>query len=106
MSFANDYSDLIAEYRQSLVETHRDVLRLARQLDAGDDSGMSELRAIAHKLAGNGASFGFPEITTAAKSLTAAALELRERGGSAAAVGEAAAVLAHVCSRAAASSRG
>jgi HPt (histidine-containing phosphotransfer) domain-containing protein len=51
----------------------RDQYEIARGLFEAEDSGASltQLQAIAHKLAGTGAAFGYPEL-----SRTAAALDL------------------------------
>lgn len=48
---------------------------LCAQISAGDPGAIAEAQAIAHQLAGSGASYGFDEITVAGRALEHAADE-------------------------------
>ncbi|MEO1175321.1 MAG: Hpt domain-containing protein [Myxococcota bacterium] len=85
MSLPDEYRDLVAAYVESLEPVAQSLAAWARRLEA-EGVGVQEIRELAHKLAGNGASFGFPEITEGAKRVTESARLLREDGGSAAEV--------------------
>lgn len=69
--FAAKYEALRQSFRAQLAERLTEMERLA---DAGPD-GLAELRAIAHRLAGQGGTFGAPEISRAASAVEEAPLE-------------------------------
>ena len=73
MNLPAEYHDLVEGYLQSLDETGLVLGELVEEVGIDPDSALPELRALAHKLAGNGASFGFPEISETAKEVTRAA---------------------------------
>ncbi|MEL6543504.1 MAG: Hpt domain-containing protein [Myxococcota bacterium] len=73
MNLPAEYHDLVEGYLESLAETGLLLAELVEELCVEPDKALPELRALAHKLAGNGASFGFPEISEAAKEVTLAA---------------------------------
>jgi PAS domain S-box-containing protein len=57
------YADLVAEYVVSLGQTAQ------KMRDALDSDDVAVLRTLTHRLKGSGASFGFPELTAAARPL-------------------------------------
>ncbi len=98
MNLPEEYRDLVEGYLESLEATRAELEALADALARDDGAALPALRAIAHKLAGNGASFGFPEITEAAKAVTRAARAFMEAPAlGSAGVADRARALARVC---------
>lgn len=101
MNLPEEYRDLVEGYLASLEPTCAQIDALALALVQDQVERLAELRAIAHKLAGNGASFGFPEITDAAKAVTLSARAYAAQpAGNLGPVAERARALAAVCRRA------
>ncbi len=61
-----DREQLRAWYRQAMVRRADELRALRPGLDASDPSAIDAVRAVAQALRGSGASFGFPELTSAA----------------------------------------
>lgn len=63
--------DLMAEFQERLAADHRAVAELweAAQHPARRDDALANLESIAHKLAGLGRTFGFPEVTDTGRAL-------------------------------------
>ncbi|MEM6730976.1 MAG: Hpt domain-containing protein [Myxococcota bacterium] len=80
MELPDEYRDLVHGYLTSLETT---IVELETRLSHAeiDLDELDALREIAHKLAGNGASFGFPDITEQAKKVTAGARAYAARSG-------------------------
>lgn len=93
MTLPEEYRDLVLDYVASLVPIARELDLWAAELEEYG-AWVKEIRETAHKLAGNGASFGFPEITARAKGVTESARRLREEGGTHAELAAAARALA------------
>lgn len=63
--------DLMAEFQERLAADHVAVAELWEdaQNPARRDAALTDLESVAHKLAGLGRTFGFPEVTDAGRAL-------------------------------------
>lgn len=67
--------DLQQKYLASLAEKADELKTLAKQLQQGDKLVEPRLRTLAHSLHGSGATFGYPQISTAAQAAETAGAE-------------------------------
>ncbi|MCA9706391.1 MAG: Hpt domain-containing protein, partial [Myxococcales bacterium] len=68
---------LRARYLASLPEKLERLESLRAQLEQGDEAAVEPLRVLAHRLAGSGASYGWPEISEAGERLEQASPDER-----------------------------
>jgi len=61
--------ELKAQYQYSLAEKIRHIKALLQEMREGKPDAIDQLRIVAHSLHGSGATFGFPEITEAARKV-------------------------------------
>jgi DNA-binding response OmpR family regulator len=61
--------ELKEQYRKSLSEKSQSIRELVRALRQGDSKAADEIRRVAHTLHGSGSTFGFPEISEAARAV-------------------------------------
>ena len=68
MARLDDVRDrLLGAYRAALATRAKDLARLASAHRAGDPGAAEAIRRLAHQLAGSGASYGFPDLSAAAR---------------------------------------
>jgi DNA-binding response OmpR family regulator len=61
--------ELKEQYRKSLSEKSNSIRELVKALRQGDSKAADEIRRVAHTLHGSGSTFGFPEISEAARAV-------------------------------------
>ena len=71
---------LRAEYLADGVRRVAEWWRTFARVQNGDAAALESLQVLAHRLAGSGGGYGFPDITSTARAVDAFCRSLRERG--------------------------
>jgi serine phosphatase RsbU (regulator of sigma subunit) len=75
-------SQLRLQYARQLPQRALEIEECWRRAQSGGEGALAELRTLAHRLAGSGAAYGFPEVSTSARVLEGAVIGVIGRVGS------------------------